>query len=302
MKIASLFADGRPVLASSEGAGWRNLSAADATLGADVGALLASGPDWLERARRAADRAPWLEVPALRFRPVVPRPSKMWCLGLNDVDHAKEAGLPIPELPVVFARFPSSLIGHGEPLRRPVESQLLDWEVELAVVIGRAGRRIPEADALDHVAGYTVFNDGTVRDWQTRTPQWTLGKNFDGTGALGPALVTADELPPGAAGLRMTTRVGDALMQDGDTGKMVFPVAQTIAHLSQAASLEPGDVIAMGTPSGIGHARKPPRYLVPGETVTVAIEGIGELSNPVVDDAEERPSSIPPAPPRAAHP
>lgn len=282
MRLASLLVAGEPVLGLRRGDAYLNLTAADPSLGTDVGALLRSGPDWKDRAAAAARVAE--PVAPDGFRPLVPNPGKVLCLGLNDHLHAKEAGLPAPDFPLVFSRFASSLIGHGEPMLRPVESHRLDWEVELAVVIGTGGRRIAEADALDHVAGYTVFNDGTIRDLQKRTSQWTLGKNVHGTGALGPDLVTPDELPPGADGLRMTTHVDDAVMQDGTTATMIFKVAETIAILSQSVQLEPGDVIAMGTPSGVGHAMKPPRYLVPGETCRVAIEGIGSLDNPVHDD------------------
>lgn len=287
MRISSLQTPQGPRLAARRGDGtYVDLTAADPSLGTDVGQLVASGDDW--RARAAAALASAAPIGAgFTFRPLVPNPPKFICLGLNDVDHAAEAGLPVPDYPAMFARVASSLIGHGEPMLRPPESDKLDYEVELAVVIGRGGRRIPEADALDHVAGYAVFNDGSIRDYQTRTAQWTIGKNFHGTGALGPDLVTPDELPPGAAGLRMTTHVDGELMQDGDTGKMVFGVAQTVALLSEALVLEPGDVIAMGTPSGIGHARNPPRYMRAGETCRVAIEGIGEMSNPVVDEVVE---------------
>jgi 2-keto-4-pentenoate hydratase/2-oxohepta-3-ene-1,7-dioic acid hydratase in catechol pathway len=283
MRLASLFVDGRPVLALRRGDTLLDLSAADPSLGTDLGALLAARSDWRDAVAAAARTA----VPvtgSVEHRPLVPRPGKLLCLGLNDAAHAKEAGLPLPEHPVVFTRVASSLIGHGAPLLRPPESAMLDYEVELAVVIGRGGRRIPAAEALDHVAGYTVFNDGSVRDWQVRTPQWALGKNFHGTGALGPELVTPDELPPGAHGLRMTTVVDGETLQDGTTAEMIFGVAQTIAELSIAMELEAGDVIAMGTPSGIGHARRPPRYLRPGETCTVSIEGVGSLRNTVRDD------------------
>lgn len=282
MRLASLTVAGRPVLAAQRAGRYVDLGAQDPSLGDEVGALLASGPDWRERAERALTTAS--EVAEHRFRPVIPRPPKLLCLGLNDVDHAAEAGLPVPEVPTVFARVASSLIGHLEPMIRPVESDKLDYEVELAVVIGAGGRRIPEDSALEHVAGYTVFNDGTLRDVQLRTPQWTLGKNFHGTGALGPDLVTSDELPPGAVGLALRTEVGDERLQDGDTSRFVFNVARTIALLSEVMALEPGDVIAMGTPSGIGFARKPPRYLVPGEICRTSIERIGLLVNPIVDD------------------
>ncbi len=295
MRLASLLVHERPCLAAGRDGVYVDLTAADPTLGSDVGEMLASGPDWRLRAARAVPHAPALGE-GLRFRPLVPRPPKVLCLGLNDVDHAAEAGLPVPEVSVVFARVASSLIGHGEPMVRPVESDMLDYEVELAVVIGRGGRRIPADTALEHVAGYTVFNDGSIRDVQVRTAQWMLGKNFHGTGALGPELVTPEELPPGAAGLAMTTRVGDELLQNGNTGRFVFDVADTIRRLSEVMLLEPGDVIAMGTPSGIGFARKPPRFLVPGEVCRVAIEGIGELVSPIVDDparaADTSPESI----------
>ncbi|MEQ8279132.1 MAG: fumarylacetoacetate hydrolase family protein [Deltaproteobacteria bacterium] len=287
MRLSSLRTPQGPRLAARRADGaYVDLTAVDPGLGTDVGQLIAGGQDW--RARAAAALSSAAPVGAgFGFRPLVPSPPKFICLGLNDVDHAAEAGLPVPDYPAMFARVASSLIGHGEPMLRPPESDKLDFEVELAVVIGRGGRRIAEADALDHVAGYAVFNDGSIRDYQTRTPQWTIGKNFHGTGALGPDLVTPDELPPGAAGLRMTTHVDDELMQDGDTGKMVFGVAKTVALLSEALVLEPGDVIAMGTPSGIGHARNPPRYMRAGETCRVAIEGVGEMSNPVVDEVVE---------------
>lgn len=283
MRLASLSVDDHPVLAALVDGSYLDLSAVDASLGTDVGALLRSGPDWKARASAAAAAASPV-TGDVEHRPVVPDPASFLCLGLNDVDHAAEAGLPVPTFPVIFTRLASTLIGHGQPMLRPPESQMLDYEVELAVVIGTGGRRIPEASALDHVAGYTVFNDGSIRDWQTRTHQWTIGKNFHGTGALGPDLVTPDELPAGAEPLRLTTRVGGELLQDGNTGAMVFDVAKTIALLSTALELQPGDVIAMGTPSGIGHARKPPRYLVPGETCVVAIEEIGELHSPIVDE------------------
>jgi len=285
MRFLSLLVDSRPILAARAGPSdpVLDLSAVDPELGTDVGALLTRAR-WRARAEAALARATPVDLDRARYRPVIPRPPKLLCLGLNDRDHAAEAKLPVPEHPTVFARVASSLIGHRQPMLRPRESTLLDYEVELAVVLATGGRRIPAERALDHVAGYTVFNDGSIRDYQLRDSQWTLGKNFHGTGALGPALVTPDELPPGAAGLRLTTHVDDELVQDGDTASMVFPVAETIALLSTVVEFEPGDVIAMGTPAGIGHARKPPRYLAPGQVCRAAIASIGALSNPIVDD------------------
>lgn len=280
MRLSSLFVDDLPVLAGRRDGVLVDLTAHDPHMGSDVGAMLAR-PDGIERVLRALPEAPPI-VGDVRYRPLVPRPGKVLCLGLNDVDHAAEANLPVPTFPEVFTRVASSLIGHRCVMLRGADS--LDYEAELAVIIGRGGRHIAEADALEHVAGYSVFNDGTIRTAQLRNTQWTLGKNYHGTGALGPELVTPDELPPGASGLRITTRVGGELLQDGNTGSMVFGVARTIALLSQAVELEPGDVIAMGTPSGIGFARSPQRFLVQGEVCRVTIERIGELETPIEND------------------
>lgn len=283
MRIASIETAGGPALGVRRPQGdYAQVSAVDPSLGTDVGALLASGSDWRQRVERALASAAAVQPTA--FRPLVVRPPKLLCLGLNDVDHAREGNFEVPEYPAVFARVASSLIGHRQPMLRPPESEQLDYEVELAVVIGTGGRRIREADALQHIAGYTVFNDGTLRDYQRRTHQWTLGKNWHGTGALGPELVTSDELPPGAEGLELATHVGDERLQDGNTSRMVFPVAKTVAILSQVLLLEPGDVIAMGTVRGVGHARRPPRWLRPNETVRASIEQIGEIENPIIDE------------------
>ena len=186
--------------------------------------------------------------------------------------------------PEIFARFATSLIAHQQPIRRPRESMALDYEAELAVVIGKPGRRIPRDQALDPVAGYSVFNDATIRDFQFRTPQWTLGKNFDATGAFGPWLVTPDAVPPGAHGLRIQGRLNGQVMQDARTDQLIFGVAALIEMISVAMSLERGDVIITGTPGGVGAARKPPVYMRPGDVFEVEIEGIGVLSNVVQDE------------------
>lgn len=213
----------------------------------------------------------------------IPHPGKIVCLGLNYVDHAKEGGNPIPDYPAIFLRATSSLIAHGQPLQRPACSDKFDYEAELAVVIGKPARHVSEADALSHVFGYACFNDGSVRDYQRKSTQWTIGKNFDGTGAFGPCVVTSDELPAGAHGLRIACRYNGETMQDGNTGDMIFPIARTIAILSEAMTLETGDVIITGTPAGVGYARKPPVFLRAGDVSEVEIEGIGTLRNPVVD-------------------
>jgi 2-keto-4-pentenoate hydratase/2-oxohepta-3-ene-1,7-dioic acid hydratase in catechol pathway len=210
--------------------------------------------------------------------------AKIICVGLNYALHAKEGGHAIPTYPSFFLRVYSSLLAAGAPVIRPTSSAQLDYECELAIVIGKKGRHIDEAEALQHVFGYTLFNDVSVRDFQRKTSQWTAGKNFDATGPLGPWVVSADELPPGASGLRIMTRVNGEVMQDSNTSDMIFSSARIIALLSEFMTLEPGDVIATGTPSGVAHARKPPTWLRAGDRVEVEVESIGVLANPIVDE------------------
>jgi 2-keto-4-pentenoate hydratase/2-oxohepta-3-ene-1,7-dioic acid hydratase in catechol pathway len=221
---------------------------------------------------------------AVRLLPPVPVPPKILCVGLNYDDHLEESGLKKPVYPEVFGRFATSLIAHREPIRRPHESTALDYEAELAVVIGKPGRRIAQDRALDHVAGYSLFNDATVRDFQLRTPQWTMGKNFDGTGSFGPWLVTPDAVPPGASGLRIQGRLNGRVMQNARTDRLIFSVSALIALISVAMTLERGDVIITGTPGGVGAARKPPIYMRPGDVFEVEIEGFGVLTNTVQQD------------------
>ncbi len=230
-------------------------------------------------------------VSPFTFLPLVSEGSKVICLGLNYREHAAEAAYEAPQYPVIFTRLPSSLVGHQQPIEMPRVSTFLDYEAELAVVIGRRARHVTRARALEHVAGYTLFNDGSIRDWQKRTHQWTLGKNFDRTGPLGPELVTPDELPPGGQGLRISMRVNGETVQDANTRDMIFEVTETIATLSEAMALEPGDVIAMGTPSGVGAARNPPRFLAVGDVCEVEVERVGVLRN-VVAPEDTAPSNV----------
>ncbi len=216
--------------------------------------------------------------------PVLSEPGKILCVGLNYRDHSAESGFKQPTYPTLFARFSTSLIGHEEPLIRPRVSDSLDFEGELAVIIGRRGRRISEAQALDFVAGYSIFNDGSVREYQHKTPQWTVGKNFDGTGSFGPEFVTASELPAGASGLKIETRLNGETVQSSNTGEMVFDVRSLIATISEAMTLEPGDVIVSGTPSGVGHARTPRLYMKPGDVCEIEVEGLGILRNTIMDE------------------
>ena len=226
---------------------------------------------------------PSLPLSELTLLPPVSQPGKVICIGLNYVDHAKEGGNPIPDYPAVFLRATTSLVGPGQPILRPPVSEKLDYEAELAVIIGKPALRVREADALAHVAGYSCFNDGSLRDYQRKSTQWTMGKNFDATGAFGPELVTPDELPEGAHDLRIATRLNGRTLQDGNTRDMIFSVARTVAILSEVMTLEPGDVIITGTPAGVGYPRKPPIFMRRGDTCEIEIEGIGVLSNPIAD-------------------
>jgi acylpyruvate hydrolase len=211
-------------------------------------------------------------------------PGKIICVGLNYIDHSIESGFVVPTYPTIFARFTSSLIGAGAPIIRPAVSTQLDYEGEMVAIIGKAGRHISEGDALNHVIGYSIFNDASIRDYQTKSPQWTVGKNFDSTGAFGPYLVTADELPSGGKGLHIQTRLNGTVVQDASTDSMVFSVARLISILSEAITLSPGDIIVSGTPAGVGMARKPQLFMKHGDVCEVEIEGIGILRNKVADE------------------
>lgn len=232
----------------------------------------------------AAAKTTPLQFADVRLLPPISRPGKIVCLGLNYFDHAAESGHDKPAYPSFFLRTADSLVAAGEPILRPACSEKLDYEAELAVVIGKRCRHAAHDHALSYVGGYSCFNDASVRDFQHKTSQWTIGKNFDGTGAFGPLIVTADEMPEGAAGLEIATRLNGQLLQQDNTGNMVFTVAQAIAMLSQCMTLYPGDVIAMGTPAGVGSARRPPTWMRHGDTVEIFIEGIGRLSNPIRDE------------------
>lgn len=283
MRLSILNVDGARVLAARRGDGYVPIASADPALPRELGALLRAQPDWqaLAAAVNAAPASAVIAADRAHFAPTIAEGARVLCLGLNYVDHAKEASFAKPAYPVIFSRFATSFVGHNEAMERPIVSERFDYESELAVVIGRGGRRIARESALDHVAGYALFNDGSVRDYQTHSAQWVLGKNFDRSGSIGPELVTADELPPGARGLLLQGFLNGELMQQGNTDDMVFDVATTIAYLSQAIAFEPGDVIAMGTPSGVGNARTPQVFLKAGDTFEVRVERVGTLRNPI---------------------
>lgn len=259
----------------------------DLNLDDDLLALLQKGEPGLAAARDALAAAP---VEARRPRadvtllPPLPRPPKIICVARNYAEHAKEAGLQVSEIPILFARFAKTLVGDGGNILRPTVSEQLDWEGELAVVIGKPGRHISKADAMDHVAGYSIFNDVTVRDYQFRVTQYTGGKNFSASGPFGPALVTKDEVPD-PHNVDVSTELNGERVQHANTSDMIFDIPTIIEHISEFIDLEAGDVIPMGTPSGVGFKREPPWFLKPGDEVKVTVTGLGTLTNPVV--AEE---------------
>jgi 2-keto-4-pentenoate hydratase/2-oxohepta-3-ene-1,7-dioic acid hydratase in catechol pathway len=251
---------------------------------ADLLSIIAGGADALDRVVRWAGNPPGGEIhdPAKqKLAAPIPRPPKIVCIGLNYRDHAIESNLEIPETPTVFAKFSTSVIGPGHPIVLPKSSTRPDYEAEFAVVIGKGGRHIPEARWREHVFGYTILNDVSVRDFQMATTQWMIGKTFDTFAPIGPAIVTADEIED-PHNLRISLELSGDVLQDSNTSNLIFNVPKLVAYLSSVFTLEPGDIIATGTPSGVGFARKPPRYLRDGDECRVRIEGIGELYNPVV--------------------
>ncbi|MBI2746089.1 MAG: fumarylacetoacetate hydrolase family protein [Burkholderiales bacterium] len=289
MRLFSFEAQGQSrigVLKSAGAQEFIDLAVADPSLPKDMGALIAQAGG-LEAARQVAAQAPAAALKPLagvRFLPLVPRPGKIVCLGLNYADHAKEGGHARPEYPSFFLRGATSMTGHLAPIIRPKASTKLDYEAELAVVIGQRARHLTPANALAAVAGYSCFNDGSIRDYQRKTNQWTIGKNFDGSGPFGPWLVTPDELPPGAAGLRIQSRLNGKVMQDANTKDFLWDVVESLCIITECMTLEPGDVIITGTPAGVGYARTPPVWMAPGDICEIEIEGIGILSNPISDE------------------
>jgi len=261
----------------------RGLTAGSPAYPGSLDELLASGAD-LHAVGKELLKAPLVDLGAIRFLPPVRNPSKILCVGLNYRAHSKETGLGEPDYPTMFARFPSTLVGHGQNMIRPALSDQFDYEAELVAVIGRRCRKVTKLEALGFVAGYSIFNDASLRDYQMKTTQWTMGKNFDATGGFGPALVTPDELPPGGDGLRIMTRLNGQTMQDSNTADMVFKVADLVMHMSAVMTLEPGDLIITGTPSGVGYSRKPPVFMKPGDVCEIEIEKLWTLRNPITAD------------------
>jgi len=284
MRLVNFLKAGRCTLGARNGDTIIDLTAAG--LPGSIDGLLALGAAGMAQAKAVAAKGgagvPFAQADLL---PPVLNPSKAIAVGLNYIDHAAESPYKdAPKYPVLFHRFPSSWVAHGKPLIKPKVSDQFDYEAELAVIIGRTGRYIPKDKALDHVVGYSLFNDGSIRDYQFKSHQWMIGKNFDATASFGPDLVTADELPPGATGLRIQARLNGAVMQDANTKDMIFDVATLVSVCSEIFALQPGDVIISGTPAGVGFARKPPVFMKQGDVIEVEVEQVGILRNSIVNE------------------
>ncbi|NWG24006.1 MAG: fumarylacetoacetate hydrolase family protein [Pseudorhodoplanes sp.] len=266
-----------------------DLQAVDANLPSDLAQVLAkTGGDLTSLADLAKKAPAAARVPlaGLKYALPVARPPKIICLGLNYMEHVKEGRYAdnVPKFPTYFLRVLTSLTPHLGPIVRPKVSDTLDYEAELVGVIGRRAKNLTKDNAYSCIVGWSCFNDGSVREWQRRTTQWDIGKNFDSTGGFGPWMVTADEVPAGAKGLKIETRLNGKVMQSDNTDNMMFPVAETLVDLTRAITLEPGDLLVTGTPSGVGQARTPPVFMRDGDICEIEIEGVGLLRNPIADE------------------
>lgn len=290
MKLISYEQGGRARFGAVKNSGVVDLSQAFEGRAADLRALLALGA--LDEAERyVATAEPSAPLASIRFLPVIPNPDKIFMVAVNYDDHRIEAGRDRTEHPVLFLRLPQSQLGHDQPILVPTVSDKLDYEGEIAVVIGRGGRHIPRGAALAHVAGFSAYNDASVRDWQRHTHQFTPGKNFDATGAFGPWLVTLDEVGD-YKGMTLQTRVNGVVLQEAGARDLIFDVEDLIAYISDFTSLLPGDVIVTGTCGGVGFKRAPPIYLKPGDIVEVEVSSVGVLANPVAAEAAVRPREL----------
>jgi 2-keto-4-pentenoate hydratase/2-oxohepta-3-ene-1,7-dioic acid hydratase in catechol pathway len=242
---------------------------------------LIAGNGYAEAGKHAG-ASPDYKESDISFLPVIPNPGKILCVGLNYQDHVVETGRDNTEQPAIFIRVAESQVGHKQPIVRPKESKNLDFEAEIAVIIGKAGRRITQKDAWSYIAGYSCYNDGSVRDWQRHTIQWTAGKNFTRTGGFGPWMVTADEIPPGTK-LELSCRLNGERMQHATTDQMIFKIPKIIEYVSTWTTLQPGDVLVTGTPGGVGARRNPPVWMKPGDKVEVEIDKVGILENSIAD-------------------
>ena len=289
MKIVAFEGQGGPRIGIVEGDQVVDLQAADPKVPNDLGEALAKTNGDTKQLGEIAKRAPASArkpLSAVTYALPVGRPGKIICLGLNYLEHVKEGSQRdnIPKFPTIFMRGLTSLVPHGAPIVRPLASETLDYEAELILVVGRRAKHLTAANATSCIAGYSCGNEGSVREFQRKTTQWDMGKNFDRTGGFGPWLITADELPDAAKGLKIQSRLNGAVMQSDNTDNMMFPIVEMLVYITQGITLEPGDVIFTGTPSGVGHARKPPVWMKNSDTVEVEIERIGTLRNPIADE------------------
>ncbi|MEZ7863535.1 MAG: fumarylacetoacetate hydrolase family protein [Rhodospirillales bacterium] len=264
-----------------------DLSKAAPDLPGDMIGLLEGGESSLAKAKAAANNAAddaKVDMSSVKLLVPIARPGKIVCIGRNYAAHAAEGGAETPTYPEVFYRGSTTLIAQGEPIIRPKCSDKLDFEAELVVVIGKLAKHVAEADAGAYIAGYSLFNEGTLRDYQRKSSQWTVGKNFDNTGPFGPEIVTSDEVPEGAKGLRIQSRLNGQIMQDANTDDLVFTIHNLIYRLTECMTLEPGDIIVSGTPAGVGYARTPPVFMKPGDIIEIEVDGIGVLTNTIEDE------------------
>ena len=264
-----------------------DLSKAAPDLPIDMIGLLEGGESSLAKAKAAANNAAddaKVDMSSVKLLVPIARPGKIVCIGRNYAAHAAEGGAETPTYPEVFYRGSTTLIAQGEPIIRPKCSDKLDFEAELVVVIGKLAKHVAEADAGAYIAGYSIFNEGTLRDYQRKSSQWTVGKNFDNTGPFGPEIVTSDEVPEGAKGLRIQSRLNGQIMQDANTDDLVFTIHNLIYRLTECMTLEPGDIIVSGTPAGVGYARTPPVFMKPGDIIEIEVDGIGVLTNTIEDE------------------
>ncbi|MEY4500855.1 MAG: hypothetical protein RIS52_745 [Pseudomonadota bacterium] len=277
MKLVSYEASDGPKVGVVEGDDLMVVTDAGWTGGKTLRAMIENGELYAAKAH-ASHRVPLASVKLL---PPLFDPPRIWCVGVNYHDHRIETGRDPTEQPTIFTRTPQSQVGQGAPMVVPSISERMDYEAEIAIVIGKAGRNISEVDALDHVAGYSCYNDVSIRDWQRHTSQWTPGKNFEGLGAFGPWLVTPDEMPAPEA-MRVIARLNGQMVQDALASDMIFSIPEIIVYLSTFTTLLPGDVIATGTPGGVGAKRTPPLWMKAGDVVEIEVAGVGILSNPIV--------------------
>jgi 2-keto-4-pentenoate hydratase/2-oxohepta-3-ene-1,7-dioic acid hydratase in catechol pathway len=290
MKIVGFEANNGVRLGVIEGDNVIDLQAADANVPSDLGEVLRRNNGDLKPLADLARRAPasaHRPLAGLKYALPVARPGKIICLGLNYLEHVKEGPQRdnIPKFISIFLRVLTSFTAHLRPLMRPKVSEQLDYEAEMVAVVGRRAKHLTMDNALSCIAGYTCANEGSVREFQRHTTQWTMGKNFDSSGSIGPWMVTADELPPGGKGLKIMSRLNGKTMQSDNTNNMMFPLAETLVYLTKGMTLEPGDVILTGTPSGVGHARKPdPVWMKPGDVCEIEVERVGVLRNPIEDE------------------